>query len=139
MTHRFIINPMPKVRMTGRSKFANPRARACLEYQTQIATLAKFERVELFGSQLVGFSKLIFRRFGRLVDSDNLEKSFFDGLQFAGVFKNDNQIRAIDGLRVEYVDHPQKAMIEFDIYAIMQSYENTTKQNDRHTGQAALL
>lgn len=109
------------MRMTGRSKWGDPRARACMEYQQSVATFARFERVPQFGKALVGFSKLRFVRCGRPCDSDNLEKSFFDGLQYAGVFENDSQIRAIDGLRVEYVKDQKEAMIEFEIYDIIKS------------------
>lgn len=114
---KFPINPMPKVRMTGRSKFGNPRAKQCLEYQNQIANLARFT-LPKFGKGLIGFKSLVFNRCGRPCDLDNLQKAFFDGLQYGEIFKNDNQIRALDGLRVNYVKDLKDSGIEFEIYAL---------------------
>lgn len=112
-----MINPKPKVRMTQRSKWSK-RARECLDYQDDIAKLARAFRFPYFGKSLVGFSRLIFRRCGRLADNDNLLKAFQDGLQYGQVFDNDNQVRALDGFRIEYVKDPRDALIDFEIYKI---------------------
>ena len=112
-----MINPKPKVRMTHRSKWSK-RARECLDYQESIAKLSVAFKFPKFEKNLIGFSRLIFRRCGRPVDLDNLVKSFFDGLEYGQVFKNDNQIRAIDSLKIEYVKDPKDAYIDFEIYQI---------------------
>lgn len=108
-------NPLPKVRMTGRSKW-NPRSMACLEYQKMVAWEAKSQKVPQFGKAKVGFARLHFYRYGRTCDIDNLIKSFFDGLEYGEVFANDNQIKAIDDLRVYSVKDPAEARTEFIIY-----------------------
>lgn len=101
-TFRFIINPEPKVRMTRGSKFS-ARAKECLEYQDAIAKLAQYHKVPKFEKQDVIFHTITFVRAGRRCDIDNLLKAFFDGLQYGQVFKNDNQIRGFDCVRVIYL------------------------------------
>ena len=104
--------------MTGRSKFANPRAVECLAYQREIAQMAQYMRVPKFGKNLIGFSRLLFVRFGRPADADNIIKALWDGLQYGGIFDNDNQIRAIDNFRIEYTKDPKEAKIDFEIYIL---------------------
>ena len=109
------INPEPKVRMTQRSKFTK-RARECLEYQQAIAVASQYLRVPHFGKKDVIFGKLYFYRKGRRCDVDNLQKSLYDGMQFGGIFHNDNQIVGIDNLRIFYIPKDEEAKIVFSIY-----------------------
>lgn len=73
-------------------------------------------RLPKFGKSKVGFAKLHFYRKGAEADVDNLQKSFFDGLQYYGAFDNDKQIKALDNLRVYSVKDEADARIEFIIY-----------------------
>ena len=121
MLNKFIfpINPQPKVRMTQKSKWS-AGAKKCLEYQNQIAELAVWLKVPPLQKRLIQFDKLHFYRCGRACDVDNLVKSFFDGLQYANTFENDNQIRKIKDLEIIYTKEPSMARIEF----IIKPYEN---------------
>lgn len=113
MKYRFDINPIPKVRMTNRSKWTE-KAQACLAYQQAIADLCRVHNVPRLGTALLELH-VKFVRNARLADWDNLVKAFCDGLQYGGVFENDNQIRRTE-IEVEYTK--DKPYIEFTIEAI---------------------
>jgi len=117
MEYTFKINPVPKVRMTGKSKWSD-RARKCLNWQKQIGYTAVLMKVKKFKKSNIGFAQLHFYRFGRECDIDNLQKSFYDGLQYGGVFDNDKQIKALDNVRVFKVDNEDDACIKFIIYKL---------------------
>lgn len=92
--YRFEINPLPKVRMTQRSKWS-PRATICLRYQQEIAWLYRNYVKTEWGKQDVAM-RIAFFRLGRRCDTDNLEKAFIDGLQYGNAFVNDNQVRRVE-------------------------------------------
>jgi Holliday junction resolvase RusA-like endonuclease len=130
----FKINPFPKVRMTARSKWSK-RAQDCLAFQKMIAFEAVSQKVPKFGKSKVGFALLHFYRFGRDADTDNLQKSFYDGLQYGGIFNNDRQIKALDNHRIISVQSQAEARIEFIIYNL----DDVQKQNDNNTDTSASL
>lgn len=87
--------PVPKVRMTQRSKWTE-RAQKCLNYQERIAEEAMVARSNLpnkmFSGYLILTARLFFsdRRHG---DLSNYIKCIEDGLQHGQLFDNDKQIR----------------------------------------------
>jgi len=87
--------PVPKARMTQRSKWADPRARECLAYQQRVRVLAAMaaKRAGLVhksmarhdsvfaGPVRVDWTAHIAKRRGGTPDRDNIEKTVLDGLQ----------------------------------------------------------
>ena len=92
MTHSFTVpgRPVPKVRMTQKSKWS-PRAKRCLEYQEKVAWCAKQAKIPTFTGD-VELTVRICRGSRGTGDLDNIVKSCTDGLQYAGVIKNDRQV-----------------------------------------------
>lgn len=101
--------PVPKVRMTHRSKHADPRARECLAYQQRVRMLAAVaaqqagltrrgigRRESVFtGPVRVDWTAYISRQRG-IPDKDNIEKSILDALQ-PEIVRVDNVARVPQG------------------------------------------
>ncbi len=92
MTYLFIVpgRPVPKVRMTRKSKWT-PRARRCLDYQELVAWHAKEAEIPTFAGDVELTVRICRGGRGR-GDLDNIVKTIQDGLQYAGVIKNDRQV-----------------------------------------------
>ncbi len=82
--------PVPKVRMTQKSKWS-PRAKRCLEYQEKVAWAAKAAKIPTFAGD-VELTVKISRGSRGTGDLDNIVKTIQDGLQYAGIIKNDRQV-----------------------------------------------
>lgn len=108
----FPLNPLPKMRMTQKSKWT-PRAQKCLQYQRNVAQLANIFKMPILGCKYVTI-QVLFVRFGRECDTDNLEKALLDGLQYGGVFENDKQVKIVMK-QVNYTKVRDEAMIKMTI------------------------
>jgi len=85
------IQPVPKARMTQRSKYASKAARKTIDYQNEIADRLKYEyRVPDFEGE-IELNLLFFVR-GNRGDRLNFAKAIEDAIQRAGIVKNDKQI-----------------------------------------------
>lgn len=91
--------PVPKVRMTQKSKWRDPRAIASLQYQETVAWTAKAstKNAKLFGP--VRLSVWIYLKPtkegqlpGNRPDLSNVIKAIEDGLQYGQIVENDRQI-----------------------------------------------
>lgn len=82
--------PVPAARMTKRSKWTR-RARRSLEYQETVAWYARAARIPTLSGPVTLTAK-IYLYGKKRGDLSNYIKSLEDGLQYAGVLKNDRQI-----------------------------------------------
>lgn len=106
--------PIPKARMTQAGKW-NPRARATLEYQKIVGLYAlrwmrenPDEADAIYKAPELTITKLWFYRHGnQRGDIDNFIKTLLDGLQYGGLFVNDNRVTRIQDVCVVYgVEQP---------------------------------
>lgn len=90
---RFVVpgRPVPAQRMTQRSKFASSRAKRALQFQKYVALCAWAAKVPQFQGAVELTCRFFFRD-GRHGDLSNLIKAVEDGLQYAGVLRNDRQV-----------------------------------------------
>jgi Holliday junction resolvase RusA-like endonuclease len=95
---RVMGRPIPYVRMTRRSKFKDPRAIDYEAYLDIISAVCMFIRPRPLPWQKFGMIVRVYIKNidGVRGDFDNYLKAAADGLQKAGVYKNDKSV--IDGL-----------------------------------------
>lgn len=82
--------PVPAQRMTQRGKFL-PKAKRALEYQKLVALCAWRAKAPQFSGWVRLTCRFWFRN-ARHGDLSNLIKAIEDGLQYAGVLRNDRQV-----------------------------------------------
>jgi len=82
--------PVPACRMTQRSKFYE-RAKRALEYQELVALCARAAHAPVFSGPVRLTCRFWFKTCHH-GDLSNLVKAVEDGLQFAGVLRNDRQV-----------------------------------------------
>jgi crossover junction endodeoxyribonuclease RusA len=93
MPHTFIIpgRPVPKVRMTQKSKWSDQAKRSLL-YQQYVAWCAKDAKIPVYDDDDIELTVKICLTNRGNADLDNYVKIITDGIQRAGVIKNDKQI-----------------------------------------------
>lgn len=82
--------PVPKARMTRNTKWT-PRAKRSLEYQELVAWCARAANIPTFTGDVMLTVRICQKSRGQ-ADLSNLIKGIEDGIQYAGIVKNDRQI-----------------------------------------------
>ncbi|MGB9660694.1 MAG: RusA family crossover junction endodeoxyribonuclease [Moorellaceae bacterium] len=109
--------PVPAQRMTRRTKWTD-RAQRSLAYQQLVAWSARQAKVPEFVGEVVLTARFYVkgRRHG---DLSNLVKSIEDGLQYAGVIRNDKQVvRYGEGTGIYYVSTAGEERAEISLQAV---------------------
>jgi crossover junction endodeoxyribonuclease RusA len=91
--------PVPAVRMTQRSKFANRAAGRYLAYKFEVGLIAKREKVKRFDGP-VEVEAIAYLHGGREPDVDNLAKSYLDSLNGIA-WDDDRQVRKLTVMKIK--------------------------------------
>lgn len=100
------VNPIPKVRITYRSKWSK-RAKRSLEYQKLIAGYWMTKKTEIRLTGNLYLKCIFYRNDKRRIDIDNLVKIVQDGLQYGQAFEDDSQIKKIEADLCYDKDNPR--------------------------------